>query len=110
MNMCSFYHVIYVADFPDGPGPVNFKPLLPGKLVEGEHLNVSCAAECIPPCSYDWTLGQLVVATGQQLTLPNISRSHMGNVYTCTAKNVVGEKSRSNQFKMTVYCECCIVM
>ncbi|XP_041372995.1 deleted in malignant brain tumors 1 protein-like [Gigantopelta aegis] len=86
-----------------GPDAVGFSGQSPGIVSEGENLNVNCSADCSPPCSYSWSLGEELIASSAWLTLTNITTSETGNVYTCTVKNTLTYKSATNQLHLTVY-------
>ncbi|XP_041346740.1 carcinoembryonic antigen-related cell adhesion molecule 1-like, partial [Gigantopelta aegis] len=86
-----------------GPVSVTFSPLPPGSVAEGDSLSVTCAASCIPPCSYSWTPRHQPISPTSQLKLTNINRSHTGNVYTCTATNSFLSTSKTKQITLTVY-------
>ncbi|XP_041379121.1 hemicentin-2-like [Gigantopelta aegis] len=86
-----------------GPDSVTFSPLPPGSVAEGDSLSVTCAASCIPPCSYFWTPRHQPISPTSRLKLTNINRSQTGNVYTCTATNTFLSTSKTKQFTLTVY-------
>ncbi|XP_041372973.1 uncharacterized protein LOC121386209 [Gigantopelta aegis] len=86
-----------------GPDSVTFSPPTPGLVVEGESLNIACVAECHPPCSYSWAPGSPHFTSRPVLTLSNINMSQTGSTYTCTAKNIGSDTSRSNQFLLIVH-------
>ncbi|XP_041372561.1 deleted in malignant brain tumors 1 protein-like [Gigantopelta aegis] len=85
-----------------GPDSVTFSPPTPGLVVEGDSLNITCVAECHPPCSYSWAPGSPHFTSRPVLTLSNINMSQTGSTYTCTAKNIGSDASRSNQFLLIV--------
>ncbi|XP_041372972.1 Down syndrome cell adhesion molecule-like protein 1 isoform X2 [Gigantopelta aegis] len=86
-----------------GPDSVTFSPPTPGLVVEGESLNITCLAECHPPCSYSWAPGSPHFTSRPVLTLSNINMSQTGSTYTCTAKNIGSDTSRSNKFLLIVH-------
>ncbi|XP_041372974.1 uncharacterized protein LOC121386210 [Gigantopelta aegis] len=88
-----------------GPDSVAFSPPTPGLVVvvEGNSLNITCVAECHPPCSYSLTPGTPHFTSRPVLILSNINMSQTGSTYTCTAKNIGSDASRSNQFLLIVH-------
>ncbi|XP_041372563.1 deleted in malignant brain tumors 1 protein-like [Gigantopelta aegis] len=85
------------------PDSVTFSPPTPGLVVEGESLNITCVAECHPPCSYSWAPGSPRFTSRPVLTLSNINMSQTGSTYTCTVKLISSDASRSNQFLLIVH-------
>ncbi|XP_041372562.1 deleted in malignant brain tumors 1 protein-like [Gigantopelta aegis] len=86
-----------------GPDSVTFSPPTPGLVVEGDSLNITCVTDCHPPCSYSWAPGSSHFTSRPVLTLSNINISQTGSTYTCTAKNIGSDASRSNQFLLIVH-------
>ncbi|XP_041373028.1 uncharacterized protein LOC121386250 isoform X4 [Gigantopelta aegis] len=85
----------------DGPGNITFNPSPPAKVIEGANVTVNCTADCVPPCSYSWTLENKPVGSTSLLALKNIGKKEAG-VYMCTANNTFTLKSVIKTFKLTV--------
>ncbi|XP_041372560.1 deleted in malignant brain tumors 1 protein-like [Gigantopelta aegis] len=86
-----------------GPDSVKVSPLPPGYVAEGQSLTVTCVADCHPPCHYYWTQGSQHITFRPVLTLSNINMSQSDNTYTCTAKNIGTDVSRSKEFLLIVH-------
>ncbi|XP_041373467.1 uncharacterized protein LOC121386582 isoform X2 [Gigantopelta aegis] len=84
------------------PGSINFNST--ASVEEGQDLTVDCTTDCNPPCDYSWTMGDNQITTSPLLNLTDISRNQDGNVYNCTATNIVILTSISKNFTLTVTC------
>ncbi|XP_041372964.1 carcinoembryonic antigen-related cell adhesion molecule 6-like [Gigantopelta aegis] len=82
------------------PGSINFNST--ASVEEGHDLTVDCTASCNPPCDYSWTLGDNQITTSPLLNVTDISRNQDGNVYNCTATNIVLLTSINKHFTLTV--------
>ncbi|XP_076438582.1 hemicentin-2-like [Babylonia areolata] len=72
---------------------ITFKP--PGNsqsILEGETLEVTCSADCLPTCSYTWYLASRRLETTEGvLEVSDVTRDDAGT-YTCHADNGVGRR------------------
>ncbi|XP_055958993.1 hemicentin-1-like isoform X2 [Patella vulgata] len=55
-------------------------------VIENESKNVTCSADCSPPCNINWRKGSVLSGNKGLLPLNNIQRQQAGN-YTCQVKN-----------------------
>ncbi|XP_041372634.1 carcinoembryonic antigen-related cell adhesion molecule 2-like [Gigantopelta aegis] len=86
-----------------GPDSVILSPTPPTFVVRGQSLNITCATECNPPCSYSWTLGSQHITSDSMLTLTDINWNQTENSYMCTAKNVALDTTRNKEFLLVVH-------
>ncbi|XP_041373857.1 uncharacterized protein LOC121386892 [Gigantopelta aegis] len=85
----------------NGPDNITFNPSPPAKVEDGGNVTVNCTADCVPPCSYSWTLENKPVGSASLLALKNIGKKEAG-VYMCTATNTFTLKSVIKTFKLAV--------
>lgn len=65
-----------------------------GEIVEGGSVTLTCHSDANPAADYTWYKedGDSPIASGQNLTLSNITFKHSGNYY-CDAHNIRGRRN-----------------
>ncbi|XP_038669117.1 carcinoembryonic antigen-related cell adhesion molecule 5-like isoform X2 [Scyliorhinus canicula] len=84
-----------------GPEKVIITPRGPIQVELGKTLTLNCAAQSVPPATYEWYNGSSLLQTGQTYNIESISLNADGS-YTCRAYNNITTKSKNTTIQVTV--------
>ncbi|GCB76814.1 hypothetical protein scyTo_0015557, partial [Scyliorhinus torazame] len=84
-----------------GPEKVIITPQGPIQVELGKTLTLNCAAQSVPPATYEWYNGSRLLKTGQTYNIESISLNADGS-YTCRANNNITNKSKNTTIQVTV--------
>ncbi|XP_030009979.1 V-set and immunoglobulin domain-containing protein 10-like 2 [Sphaeramia orbicularis] len=70
--------------------------------LERETVSLLCQAQSNPPSQYVWHLNNSQLASGSQLTITKVLRTHTGD-YTCLAQNTYLKTRSKKTISLTVY-------
>ena len=91
----------------DGPDTVSVTPSGSTHVVnEGKVLDdITCTAECVPSCTYEWKKNGTSFRTERTLSLGQLTRSDSG-VYTCSVGNTDDSIYVTKNIDVTVKVRC----
>ncbi|KAL3860882.1 hypothetical protein ACJMK2_006978 [Sinanodonta woodiana] len=97
-SIAFFLNVLY------GPDNAQVNPSGILNVTEGGNMNLTCTAECNPPCStYHWSKDSLqtIVGSSQSYWVPEVRRNQSG-IYSCTVTNTNISRIATSQIIVSV--------